>query len=59
MKAVGAYMYARSQGLLLFLYLDDWLLLSNSYEAALAWIRWPLELVQALGLLVLPNVPKC
>jgi len=55
MKNVGA--YARSQGLTLFLYLDDWLLLSDSYERALAWIQWLLKLVQALGLL--PNVPKC
>jgi len=55
MKAVGA--FARSQGLLLFLYLDDWLLLSNSFATALAWINWLLDLVQALGLI--PNVPKC
>jgi len=55
MKAVGT--YVRSQGLLLFLYLDDWLLLSNSYAAALSWINWLLALVQSLGLV--PNVPKC
>jgi hypothetical protein len=46
MKAVGA--FVRSQGLLLFLYLDGWWLLSNSYATARAWIHWLLALVQAL-----------
>ena len=55
MRAVGS--YARSQGLLLFLYLDDWLLLSKSSKEGVAWIDWLLKLVQALGLL--PNIPKC
>ena len=55
MKSVGA--FVQSQGLLLFLYLDDWLLLSNSFSEAETWIEWLLRLVVALGLL--PNIPKC
>jgi hypothetical protein len=55
MKSVGT--YARAQGLLLFLYLDDWLLLSRNDGAAQLWINWLLKLVQALGLI--PNIPKC
>ncbi len=55
MKSVGT--YARSQGLLLFLYLDDWLLLSNNNGEAVLWINWLLKLVQSLGLL--PNIAKC
>ena len=52
---VGA--YARSLGLDLHLYLDDWILLMSSAEASATATQWLLQLSQALGLLV--NIPKC
>ena len=55
MKAVAA--YARSLGLQLYLYLDDWILLSSSSALAASWMQWLLDLARALGLLV--NIPKC
>ena len=55
MAVVGG--FVRAQGLFLFLYLDDWLLLSASSSAADMWIEWLLALVKALGLI--PNIPKC
>ena len=55
MKAVGA--YARTLGLKLYLYLDDWILLSASAQIAKAWMDWLLALARALGLVV--NIPKC
>ena len=55
MRAVGA--YVRKMGLKLHLYLDDWILLSASAQAAQMWMEWLLALARALGLVV--NLPKC
>ena len=55
MKAVGA--YVRTMGLRLYLYLDDWILLSESPQIAQMWMDWLLTLARALGLIV--NLPKC
>ncbi len=53
-KAIGA--YARSRGLRLIQYLDDWMLSCNSYQNCASWTTWLLQLAKALGLL--PNIPK-
>ena len=55
MKTVAA--YARTLSLRLYLYLDDWILLSASYQSAKIWMDWLLALARALGLVV--NIPKC
>ena len=52
---VGA--FARTHGLDLHLYLDDWILLMSSEETSDKATQWLLQLSQALGLLV--NIPKC
>lgn len=54
-KAVGA--YARSHGLSILQYLDDWSISCADSIACSAWTKWLLDLVLALGLLV--NLPKC
>ena len=55
MRAIAG--YTRTLGLKLFLYLDDWILLSESYQAAEVWMNWLLALARALGLVI--NLPKC
>ena len=55
LKPIAA--FARALGLDLYLYLDDWVLLSKSSHAAEIGTRWLLQLARALGLVV--NIPKC
>ena len=52
---VGA--FARTLGLDLHLYLDDWILLMSSEDTSRLATDWLLHLAQALGLII--NVPKC
>ena len=54
-KAVGT--FARSQGLSLLLYLDDWNISAPSAPACMAWTSWLLTLSERLGLVV--NMDKC
>ena len=49
-KAVGT--FARSQGLSLLLYLDDWNISAPSAPACTAWTSWLLTLSERLGLVV-------
>ena len=53
-KAVGS--YARSRGLLLIQYLDDWSISGHNSVSCKRWTDWLLQLAIALGLL--PNIPK-
>ena len=54
-KAVGA--FARSQGLSLLLYLDNWNISAPSAPACTAWTSWLLTLSEPLGLVV--NTDRC
>ena len=54
-KAVGT--FARSQGLSLLLYLDDWNISAPSAPACTAWTSWLLTLSERLGLVI--NMDKC
>ena len=49
-KALGA--YARSRGLALLQYLDDWNISCSSFEAYKLWTDWLLRLAQSLAFLV-------
>ena len=53
-KPVGA--YARSRGLSITQYLDDWLLSAASPQSCNEWTQWLLQLTTSLGLVV--NLPK-
>lgn len=53
-KAVGA--YARSRGLALIQYLDDWNLSCGSFQSCKVWTAWLVQLAKSLGLVL--NLPK-